>query len=201
MKKSRLLVIGTVVLASAVIAGCSKVPQEQIDLANNAIQESQTAGAETYLPEVYYALQDSMRLAMETVEAEKSKFMKNYKASEEKIAVVITLAGELKNQTEAKKEELRSEIRATLDEVTALVDSSRTLILQAPKGKEGASALLAIGDELNTIEQTVNEATAMMEQGDYLTTLSTANAAKESATAILEELQGVIAKYKGVKVK
>jgi hypothetical protein len=183
-------------LAALLMLGCSRMPQKQIDETNAAIEEIKTAGADLYLPEEYAALQDSMRSVMETVEAEKSKLIKNFRSAEEQLAGVVRYAREVKTRTEARKEDLKNEIRTTLSEVVTLIESNRQLILQAPRGKEGTSVMLAIGNELNTIQETVTEAQSMMERGEYLTTLSRAKAARENAASINKELQEVIAKYK-----
>lgn len=196
MKKKRLWAAAVTGLAAIFIVSCSSLPQQKIDEANAAIEEAKAAGAELYLPEEYLVLEDSMRSILNNVEEQKSKFIKNFRTSEEHLAGLIQFAGEVKARTETRKMELTEEIRSTLEEVVSLIESNRQLILEAPRGKEGTSALMAIGNELNTIEATVAEAQSMLERGEYLTTLSVANSAREDATSINKELQDVIAKYK-----
>ncbi len=196
MKKKRLWAAAVTGLVTIFIVSCSSLPQQKIDEANAAIEEAEAAGAELYLPEEYLVLQDSMRSILNNVEEQKSKLIKNFRTSEEQLTGLIQFAGEVKAKTETRKMELTEEIRSTLEEVVSLIESNRQLILEAPKGKEGTSALMAIGNELNTIETTVAEAQSMLERGEYLTTLSVANSARENATSINKELQDVIAKYK-----
>ncbi len=96
---------------------------------------------------------------------------------------------------------MKAEIQTTIADAQALIESNRNLILEAPRGKEGTSALEAIKQELNTIETTITEANTMLESGDYIATLDKAKAAKEKASSINAELTEVIAKYKANVMK
>lgn len=183
-------------LTTLVLTGCSKVPQAEIDAANAAVEQAKTAGADVYVHIDFVALQDSLNSVMVSIESQKSKFIKNYGTAKEHLAGVTQFAGEVKLQSETRIEELKLEIQNTITEVEALIAANRQLILEAPKGKEGTSALVAIKGEIDGTETSINETSAMFESGDYLATLDKANAAKEKATAINTELKEVIAKYK-----
>ncbi|MEZ5072173.1 MAG: hypothetical protein R2751_14740 [Bacteroidales bacterium] len=172
------------------------MPQTEIDAANAAIEQTKTAGADVYVHESFVALQDSMNHVMVRLEGQKSKFIKNYGTSKEELAAVTRYAADVQQQTEARKEELKVEIQNTIAEVKTLIESNRQLILEAPKGKEGTSALVAIKGEVDAIETAINETSTLFETGEYLATLDKAVAAKEKANAINLELTEVIAKYK-----
>ncbi|MBC8321071.1 MAG: hypothetical protein H8E34_10140 [Bacteroidetes bacterium] len=195
MKSNFFLGLTILGLSAILLTSCSKVPQVEIDAANAAIEEAKTAGAETYVHDNYVALQDSMNAVMVSIETQKSKFFKNYATAKENLTGVTQFAIEVKVLTENRKSELKVEIQNTIAEATSLIDINRQLILKAPKGKEGTSALIAIKGELNTIEATLAEANTMLEAGDLLATLDKANAAKAKATTINTELTEVIAKY------
>lgn len=201
MKKKKLLIgLTTLGVATILLTGCSKLPQVEIDAAQAAIDEAKTAGADVYVHESFVSLEDSMKSVMAGVETQKSKFFKNYSASKEGLTGVAQYAQEVKQQTETRKVELKSEIQTTIEEVKSLITANKALIAEAPKGKEGTTALVAITGELTTIETAVNEAGGLLEKGEYLPTLDKVKAAKAKATSINTELQEVIAKYK-VNVK
>jgi hypothetical protein len=185
-----------VAISTLVMTGCSKLPQVEIDAANAAIEEVNSAGADLYVPELYIALQDSMSAVMIQAEAQDSKLIKNYSAVKESLDAVTQFAGEVKVQTEQRKEALKQEILSTILEVKSLIETNRQLILEAPRGKEGTSALLAIKGELNSIESAINEASSMLEDGEYLATQEKTTAAKAQAEAINTELTRVISTYK-----
>ena len=196
MKKSIAGAVALMGLALLMTTGCSKLPQEKLDAANAAIEEAKSAGAEIYIPESYFALQDSMKSAMATIEAEKSKFIKDFSDAEAKLQAIELQAGEVKTRTETRKEELKNEIQSTLEQAIVLIEANRQLVLEAPRGKEGTSVLMSIGNELNTIEENVHEAQSMLEQGEYLTTLNKAVGARDQAQELNRELGEVINKYK-----
>ncbi|MCF8381177.1 MAG: hypothetical protein K9H49_16515 [Bacteroidales bacterium] len=197
MKNKFLVGLTTLGLTALLFTSCSKVPQAEIDAANLAIEEANLAGAEVYVHDAYVALQDSLNSVMVTIEAQESKFIKNYSQAKENLAGVTAYAQEVKLQAETRKEEVKVEAQNTINEVNALLESNKTLLLQAPKGKEGTSALMAIKAELATIETTIADATANFETLGYNVVLEKVSAAKENAVAINTELTEVIAKYKG----
>jgi len=198
MKNRFITSIAFLGLTTLLLTSCSKVPQAEIDAANTAIEQAKTAGADVYVHENFLALQDSLNGVIVNIESQKSKFIKNYSTAKEHLAGVTQFAGEVKLQAETRKEEMKVEIQTTIAEVKTLLETSRLLILDAPKGKEGTSALVAIKGEIDAIETSINETNALLETGDYLTTLDKANVAKEKATSINTELSEVIAKYKAI---
>ena len=133
---------------------------------------------------------------MTGIESQESKMFKNYTEAAAQLEGVTQYATEVKQQAETKKEELKMEIQNTIAEVKTLIETSRQLILEAPRGKEGTSALVAIKGELDAIETSINQTNEQFESGDYLATMGQANAAKEKAASIQAELTEVIAKYK-----
>lgn len=92
MRKSKHVFLVSAVLATMVIGGCGTMPQEEIDNATAAIDSARVAGAEIYASERFTALQDSMRVAMESIEAGRSKIIKNYSDSKEMLAQVTVKA-------------------------------------------------------------------------------------------------------------
>jgi len=196
MKNKLLLSLSAFAIAMFVLSGCAKVPQVEIDNANVAIQAAQAAGADIYVPEAYAALQDSMNATTASIEAKKSKLFKSYKKEKAKLIAIVQLGNDVKLKTEARIEELKVEIQNTLAEVTALVASSKELIAQAPRGKEGTTALMAIKADIATIETSVGEVQAAVGTESFIATLDKAKAVKEQAASINAELTSVIEKYK-----
>jgi len=183
-------------LTAMIFTSCSKVPQAEIDAANVAIDSAKMAGAEVYVHESFVSLQDSLNSVMVSIEVQKSKLFKNYSVAKEHLVGVAQYAGEVKVQAVTRKEEVKTEVQNTITEVKTLIDADKQLITEAPKGKEGASALMAITAEVDAVEASVNEVGTLFEAGDYLVCLDKIKAAKEKATSINTELTEVIEKYK-----
>jgi hypothetical protein len=196
MKNRFVLGLASLGLAAVLFTSCSKVPQVEIDAANVAIEAAKTAQADVYVPEAFVALQDSMKAVMTEVEVQGSKFFKNYKVAKANAISVTSLAGEVKLQSENRIAELKVEIQTAITEVKTLLEADKTLVLEAPKGKEGASALAAIKEELATLDTAIVEANTLLETGELFASLDKVKAANEKASAINAELTAVIEKYK-----
>ncbi|HAF29451.1 MAG TPA: hypothetical protein DCG75_10430 [Bacteroidales bacterium] len=196
MKNKFLIGLTTLGLTALLFTSCSKVPQVEIDAANTAIEAAKTAGAEQYQYEGFVALQDSMKSVMVNIENQKSKFIKNYSDAKTQLDAVTVMAQSVLQNTLTRIEEVKVEVQNTTAEVKTLIETNRQLIKEAPKGKEGATALLAIKEELNVIETTLTNAETKFSANEYLTALDMVKASKEKATSINTELTEVIAKYK-----
>jgi len=196
MKNNIFSIIAFFGLSALLLTGCASVPQAEIDAANAAIEEAKVAGAEVYVSENFIALQDSMNQIMVGIESEKSKFMKNYDSAKEQLAGITVLANEVKQSVEVRKEEIKVEVQNNVAETLKLVEANKGLILEAPKGKEGASALVAIKAEVDAIEASIAEANTLAETGDLIASLEKSKVIKDKAAAINLELTEVIAKFK-----
>ncbi len=196
MKKKILLGLATIGFA-LVLTSCEKIPQPEIDAANAAVEQVKAAGAETYVPEEYTALQDSLRVALENVEAQKSKLFKHYKKAKAQLVQVSTMSATVKQNTETKKEAVKQEVAQLLTDVNALITEDKALLAKAPRGKEGKAALDAIKNDIATIEGSITEVNNLVTSGDYMAADLKIKASKEKATEINTELKDAIAKVKG----
>jgi len=193
-------VLGFVVISFAVLlSSCAKVPQADLDAVNAAIENARTAGADVYLPGEFAALQDSMNVINQMVEAQKGKLFGSYKAVSAKIADLNTAAAATKGNVETKKVEVKNNIDTLMVQITKLVGEAKDLVKVAPRGKEGAAAVDAIKTEIGVVETSLTESAAKLQSGDLMGTLDQLKAGKEKITALITELNDVIAKYKGKK--
>lgn len=179
-----------------VLASCGKLPQTQIDAANAAVEAAKTEQADIYVAAEFTALQDSLNAYLAEVEVQKSKFIKKYGDVTAKLETVVTTATQVKESAVAKKEEVRLEVEALMAEMTALNAENNDLIKKAPKGKEGAAALVEIQNEMTIIEASVAEAGTVFANGEFMTALDKLKAAKTNATNINTELKDAIAKVR-----
>ena len=178
------------------ITSCASVPQEEVDAANAAIENAKTAGAEEYVQDQFMALTDSMAVALASLEEQKSKFFKSYGETIEKLNAVTAQAAVVAANTNEAIETLKAEITSAITEVTEMVAEGRDLIGQAPRGKEGTTALVAIKAELDAIDNAVAESNAMFQAGQLKPSMEKLYVAKEKVGSINTELTDVISKYK-----
>jgi len=195
--KNRFFLVVATVAAVALMTSCGKVPQANIDAANAAIDSAKTVQADIYLPTEFAALNDSMSVIMQGVEAQSSKLFKNYKVTKVQADALTTLANQVVANAAVKKEEVKKEAEGLLVEVKTLLTDAQALVKKAPTGKEGKAVLDEIKGELAVIETSINEAQTLYDGGtNYMQVLDKAKAAKEALNGIITELKDAIAKVR-----
>ena len=134
---------------------------------------------------------------MGNIEKQNAKFalFRNYDQATKELANIKVMASQVIKDTEAKKAELKAEITKGLETVRVLIYTNRSLIAEAPKGKEGKVALEAIQNEVNVVEASLGEVTALLERGELLPAKDKVQAANDKANALKAELEEVISKY------
>jgi Icc-related predicted phosphoesterase len=195
--KNRFFLVVATVAAVALMTSCGKVPQANIDAAVAAIDSAKTMQADIYLPGDFAALNDSLTVINQAVEAQKSKLFKNFKDVKVKADALTVVAGELAGKAVVKKDEVKAEAETLMTQAKALLEENKTLIAKAPKGKEGKAVLDEIKGEVTVIETSLTEAQAIFDAGtNYMQVLDKVKAANEALTAINTELKDAIAKVR-----
>jgi len=184
------------VLMIAFFSSCDKMPQAEIDAANNAVEQAKVAGAEIYLSEQYLAVQDSMKVAMENLELQKSKLFRNYDEPKLQLAKVAELAAQLEQNTVIKKEEVKTEVQSAIEQVKTVQTENNDLLAKAPKGKEGKAALEAIKSDIDAVNNSMVEIENLFNQGEYKVALDKVTVLSEKAVSINNELKEAIEKAK-----
>ena len=198
MKNKVLMGLAAIAMV-AILSSCGKVPQAKVDATNAAIAAAQTAEAAVYVPAEFAAVQDSMKVIMADVEAQKSKLFKKFGPIELKLDETLAAANKVATDAVAKKDEVKKEVETTLTDVKAVIEENTALMKKAPRGKEGAAVLEQMKTEMATIEGSVVEAQGMYDKGSFMDALNKVKAAKERAVGINTELKDAIAKVKGKK--
>jgi hypothetical protein len=193
MKKNLLFVIASVSLM-LIFAGCAKLPQAEIDAAKAAIEEVRAAQADIYLPGEFSAINDSLRVAMEKVEAQKGKLFKSYKKVKLQLVNIPTMAATIKANTETKKAEVKAEAESILATVTTMQLENNTLAAKLPMGKNEREAVEAIKAELGVIDGAITEVSTMLTNGDFMGALNKVNAVKQQVEAKNLEIKDVLTK-------
>jgi hypothetical protein len=193
----------TVCLAAlaALAIGCAKAPEEMVMTARSVIDSVQVAEVEKYAPEQYKAAKDSLAAAMTEIETQNSKFAltRKYTRAKTQLESATTLARDAAQQAVANKARIKAEAEDLMTQLQTAIDESKTLIGQAPRGKEGAAALEMIKTDVATVETSAAEISAAMAREDYIGAREMARAALEKIQGINTELKTAIEKKKGTK--
>lgn len=192
MKKS--FFVFTLIATALIFVSCGKLPQVEMDAAKNALEQAKTAQADLYLQADFFALQDSLNATVVAIEAQKSKMFGNYKAATEKLNEITVQAADLVTKTEARKEEIKTEVVSAQSAIAVLQQENTQLFELAPKGKEGKEALEAIKADIDGINVSVSEVPVLIESGDLLNAQTKIKAAQQKATEINSELKTAIEK-------
>lgn len=195
--KNRLF-LGFAVVMMIVATSCGKMPQEKMDATKAAVETAQAAQADIYMAPEFKAVQDSLTVVMQAIEAENSKMFKNFDAMSVKLDSLKSQADAIAAAVPAKKEAVKQEAETVLAAVKTAIEDTKALLAKAPKGKEGKAALEQISNELNVVAGQAGEIEAAM-AGDvnYVQVLDQLNAAQKSVAALNEELSAAIAKKAG----
>lgn len=196
--KNRLFLAIAIVVMAVVVSSCGKMPQESMDAAKAAVEAAKTAQADVYMAPEFKVLEDSLAVVMQGVEAENSKFMKNFDNLKTQLDGLTAQAEKVAAEVPAKKEAVKAEAVAMVATVKSDLDATKALLAKAPKGKEGKAALEQISNELNVVATTVGEVETSLE-GDinFVEALDKLTAAQKSVADINAELTEAIAKKSG----
>jgi len=193
MKKQFLMIV--LALSALVLAtSCQKVPKEQIDAAIAAVEAVNEVDATTYAQNEFDALKDSLSAALLVVEVQKSKTFKNFDAAIAKLDAIVANATVVAEKTAFAKQMVKAEAEAIADEVKLIIEEINLLMLQAPKGKEGAMVLEAMKYEIALIENALAEVNQLIADDNFVNARLKATAAKINAEEIRTELTEAISK-------
>lgn len=187
--------LGFVVAMAVVATSCGKMPQDDINATKAAVETAKAAQADVYMAPEFKALQDSLTVVMQGIEAENSKFLKNFDALTVKLDTLKSQAEAIAVAVPAKKQAVKQEAETTLAAVKTAIEETQALLAKAPKGKEGKEALEQISNELNVVATTVGEVeTSLTGDVNYIQVLDKLNASQKSVADLNAELSEAIAK-------
>jgi len=192
--KNRILMGLTAIAMIAILTGCGKKPQVEIDATNAAIEAAKAAEANVYLPDEFTAVQDSMNAIMADIEAQEGKLFKKFGDAKEKLASASALANELASKVETKKEEVKAEAETLLDEIKTVLAENSKLVPKLPRGKEGAAVIEQIKADLSNVDAAVAEAQTAYDNGAFMDALNKIKAAKAKADGLNEEIKEALTK-------
>jgi predicted small lipoprotein YifL len=194
--KNKILMGLAAIAMVAVLAGCGKKPQVEIDATNAAIAAAQAAEANVYLPAEFAALNDSMNVINTAITAKEGKLFKNFKAEVAKLDALKTKATEVAGNVAAKKEEVKKQAETILTDIKTVVAENAKLVTKLPKGKEGAAVIEQIKADLCNVDTAVADAQASFDKGTYMDALNKIKAAKEKADGLNTEIKDALKKAK-----
>jgi len=189
------LVLGMVF--AFVLAGCAKLPQQEINDAQLAVDKVVKAGADIYTPDDAKVIKDEMAAAIDEANKKKGKLFQSMKDVKAKLTKVKTDAEALVSTVAAKKEEAKNNALTVQIEATTALTEAKALVEKAPKGKGSMADIEAFKADLATLDTTMTEVQQGIDTEDFLGAAEKANAVKEKAMSISEQINLAIEKVRG----
>ncbi len=193
MKNKILMGLGAIIIV-AILTGCGKKPQVEIDTTNAAIEAAKTAEADVYLPDEFAALQDSLNAILADIEAQEGKLFKNFGDATENLASVQAMANEVASKVPAKKEEVKAEVETLMNDIKTVVAENNRLVARLPRGKEGAAVIEQIKIDLSNVDASVAEAQTAYESGAFMDAHNIVTGAKAKADELNAEMKEALTK-------
>ncbi len=179
-----------------VFSGCAKQPAQEIDAAKAAIQAVEDAQGALYAPDELKALRDEFQVAMDEINTQSKKFFKKFGGSKEKLTKIVSDAEAVSAIIPARIEESKAAAEVAMNEAKMAWDEAKALLEKAPRGKGTQADIAAYRADLAGLEEAAKEAMASFEGGDFPAAKDKADAIKEKATSISNEIKAAIEKVR-----
>jgi hypothetical protein len=176
-------VFAVIIFMIALIVSCAKPPEAEMAAAKAAVDSAKSVEADRYAPDLFG--QAKTKLSAGLAEVDK----KNY---EEAATLLVDAKATAKSAADAvpgKKEEMKSQTLALLEQVPAAVEQAQKAWKKAPRGKGTRETLQMIKDEISAQEAAVEQVNQSLESGDMLTAKQKAQAIIDKLASITNELQ------------
>ncbi len=189
MSKRLALIVAAVALL-AVIIGCSKPPEAEMQRAQTALDAARAAEAETYVPDSYNAAMESFNAAESAKREQDSKFalFRSYGKAKEMYAGAEEMLNNVTSEAVSKKDEVRQEVEATLTSAKAVVDSADAALAKAPRGKGSRADIELIKNDFVAVQAGYTDAENDMNNGQYMSAKTKVETVVENAHRIMDEI-------------
>ena len=186
MKAVKYLLLG--LIAAALFVGCGKQPTQDNEAAKAAV-DAAAADAEKYAPEDAKAIKDSLQAAMDEVKTQDGKTFKNYGKAKDMLTKAKSDAEALKTAIPQKKEAAKNNAISAQDAAKTAAQDAKQLLAKAPKGKGSKADIEAMKADLKGVDESLAEVQKLIEGENYGEAINKANAAKEKAGSIAEQVK------------
>lgn len=201
MSPPRRATTGMAFLSLAVLLiGCAQPPADRLEQAQQLVDAAKAAGAPDYAKEEWAKLEMSFGQTKDELANQEKVFavFRSYTKADEMLKRVAKDAAQVKATATEKKAEAKAAAETKEREARTVLASAQELLPKAPTGKNRA-AMKNIQKKLNGLQGSLGSIHQLIEGGDYGAAESQAQALKEKAAAVSDELQKAIEKTKGRK--
>jgi len=198
MSKKLLLIVAALALL-AVMVGCSKPPEAEMQRANTSMEAARTAEAETYVPDSFRAAMDTLNTADAAKKEQDSKFalFRSYGKSKEMFVRAEEMFNNVATEAAAEKERVHQLVVAALAEAKVVVDSASAALAKAPRGKGSKADIELIKADLDAVQVGYADAEADINAGKYMQAKAKVENVVNGAHKIMQEIADAAARKAG----
>lgn len=144
-------------------------------------------------------MKDALAAAMEEIKIQDGKTFKNYDKAKQMLAEVKKSAEEMKAALPAKKEQAKQNALNALESAKTAVSEAKALLAKAPKGKGTVADIQALREDVKGLEDSLAEVSGLIEKEEFGEAVTKANALKEKASGVSDQIKQALEKVKGAK--
>ena len=202
MRKMK-IVMPIVVLGLAMVMGCAKPPQPEIDAAKAAVQAASDAGANDYAAASLRDAQNAVAALDAEVAAQAKKFalMRSYKQASTLAAQAKSAGEKAATDATAGKEKAKNEAEALLAQAQQAMEEANQMLATAPAGKGNKAEIDAMKNDMATVAQNITDGQAAHTAGRYLQSKAKFEAALGTANNVKAQVEAAKAMKAGAKKK
>jgi len=182
------------------LGGCAQPPADRLKQAQQLVDAAKAAGAPEYTAEEWSKLEGTFERAKDEL-ANQEKLLtvfRSYAKADEMLRRVVQDGSQVAAMATEKKAEAKAAAESNEKEARTVLASAQKLLSKAPPGKDRA-ALKNIQKQLHGLRDSLGSIHQLIEQGDYLSAETQAQALKEKAVSVSGELRKAVEKTKGRK--
>jgi hypothetical protein len=187
----------------ALMVGCSKPPEAEMQRANTAMSAAQTAEAETYVADSYRTAMDTLNAANAAKQEQDSKFalFRSYGKSKEMFVKAEEMFTNVATEAATEKERVHQEVLQKLADAKAAIDSASAALTKAPRGKGSKADIELIKSELTNVQAAYTDAETDVNSGKYMVAKGKIESVMQRAHGIVDEIATAAAKKAGAGKK
>jgi hypothetical protein len=200
-RKEKMLRYAAAVMVCALLlmVGCAKAPEQEIQIANTAMDMAKSAEAEAYATDAYRMAMDTLNAAEAAKQAADAKFslFRSYGKSKELYARAEVLAKEAQAIAESEKELVKVEAADMLTQAKQALDDVTAALAKAPRGKGSKADIELIKNDLTAASVKYDEAKMDFDAGKYAAARTKLEAVMQKAQSLSEEIAKAASKKTG----
>jgi len=196
MSTTRVMVV--IAMTAAMMAGCGKAPEMEIQQAQQAMESAMTSDVSEYAPDALRMAEDTLNAA-KAAQAEqdnKTALLRSYGSTKALYVSAKNLTDQAVAQAATEKERVRGEVAALLTQVQTAVDSATAALAKAPTGKDTKAELALMKNDLASITAVHQEAQAEFEAGNFKAAQTKLEAVLAKAQSLTTEIQAAATRRK-----